>query len=472
MTKLGTDVFSESTDVNSLLANIEPRVSVNEEDIETLESRQDRLNPDTLAIWQADLSAKAGDTVTTKERSAGGGGGFTGDVVAGTGTANGLEILAHNTLSLSLEIRLDGFATLEQLGVVDQSGFQAALNLSNSTGVELSGKAAFTLTARINLPARFKLKSNFLDIVITASASYFSGSEGFMIFGDSATNIADSYIEGVHCIGGLADVTEDGIDRHGIRIDGCVNTSIRYCKAETLERGLLIRNGATGGEIAFNEALNCYNQGIGYIGTSGSPIRGVKLHHNFAQTVGFTTQAKMSGIRTEEVFDSEIFSNRARKCDIGLRWENTSDCEMHSNYGWENDKCGGELYNVSQRNHVHGNHFWDNNVSNQNDTSLAPDNKGNAGTKLSGLNIENDSNNNTITGNFCYQTIGGIGRQKYGIGINIRNLIGGGAADAYNIVTNNQCFNNELRGIEDRGIANNVNNNTDNSHFVDIVRNV
>jgi hypothetical protein len=65
----------------------------------------DRLNPATLAIWQADTSAQAGDVVTTAERSTGFGGGAIADIIAGTGTANGTFIVAHNTLSLSFEMR-------------------------------------------------------------------------------------------------------------------------------------------------------------------------------------------------------------------------------------------------------------------------------------------------------------------------------------------------------------------------------
>jgi len=66
-----------------------------------------RLNPATLAIWQADTSAEVGDVVTTKERSTGNGGGAAGDVISGTGTANGKTIVAHGSLSLSWVLKKD-----------------------------------------------------------------------------------------------------------------------------------------------------------------------------------------------------------------------------------------------------------------------------------------------------------------------------------------------------------------------------
>jgi len=67
----------------------------------------DRLNPATLVIWQADTSALAGDVVTTVERSTGNGGRATGKIIVGTGTANGLNIVAHNTLSLSFSLIIE-----------------------------------------------------------------------------------------------------------------------------------------------------------------------------------------------------------------------------------------------------------------------------------------------------------------------------------------------------------------------------
>jgi hypothetical protein len=81
-----------------------------------IDDSNDRLNPATLAIWQADTSASAGDKVTTKERSTGDGGGAAGDVITGTGTANGFEIVAHDTLSLSWVLRPSIPAKLQEYG--------------------------------------------------------------------------------------------------------------------------------------------------------------------------------------------------------------------------------------------------------------------------------------------------------------------------------------------------------------------
>lgn len=99
----------------------------------------DRLNPDTLAIWQADTSALAGDVVTTKARSTGNGGGATGDVIVGTGSANGFEIVAHNTLDLSWVLRFYGVVIVETLGDptdVNVRSAAAALSVSSDTVIK------------------------------------------------------------------------------------------------------------------------------------------------------------------------------------------------------------------------------------------------------------------------------------------------------------------------------------------------
>lgn len=60
------------------------------------------------------------------------------------------------------------------------------------------------------------------------------------------------------------------------------------------------------------------------------------------------------------------------------------------------------------------------------------------------------------------------GFQKYGICLNPANRTGVGTGPAYNIISNNQVFNNDLNDIEDRGYYNNVNNN--NTFYVTITK--
>lgn len=100
----------------------------------------DRTNPATLAIWRADTSSLAGDVVTTKERSTGNGGGTVGDVIAGTGTANGGNIVAHASLSLSWVMRLD----LEDSKKASAWGILADFN--GTTGTDNAARIELAMT--------------------------------------------------------------------------------------------------------------------------------------------------------------------------------------------------------------------------------------------------------------------------------------------------------------------------------------
>lgn len=68
-----------------------------------------KLGPLTVAAMTADVrfsTADAGKSVpTTKEFSTGNSGGATYDIIAGTGTANGIDIIAHDTVSISFVVR-------------------------------------------------------------------------------------------------------------------------------------------------------------------------------------------------------------------------------------------------------------------------------------------------------------------------------------------------------------------------------
>jgi hypothetical protein len=70
----------------------------------------------TLALAKADTNIVAGDAIILKEHTSGNGGGGIWDVIAGTGTANGIDKVAHDTLSLTFVYRLDEIVQLKQIG--------------------------------------------------------------------------------------------------------------------------------------------------------------------------------------------------------------------------------------------------------------------------------------------------------------------------------------------------------------------
>ena len=69
----------------------------------------------TLAGWQSSTNPKEGDQVSLVERTTGNNGGFIGVVIAGTSTADGIGVIAHNTLVFSLVV-------IDQTGEIDKYG--------------------------------------------------------------------------------------------------------------------------------------------------------------------------------------------------------------------------------------------------------------------------------------------------------------------------------------------------------------
>ena len=176
MTKLGSDSFSEITDT-------EANIQQNTKDISELQAEEARLNPSTLAIWKADPLAAAGNVVTTKERTAGKGGGATGDVIAGTGTANGLNIVAHDTLSVSWDLRLGDEISALAFGVPsDGSDGLAAITAALATGipVKLDANNTFNVSDEILIESfrTLKLGANTTLIGATSPAVRVKGQRG------------------------------------------------------------------------------------------------------------------------------------------------------------------------------------------------------------------------------------------------------------------------------------------------------
>ena len=71
---------------------------------------------DLLADLTADTSLKVGDKCKTAEREAGKEGGAEHTVISGTGTANGRDIIAHDTLSLSVVLKSEPLPSVAQWG--------------------------------------------------------------------------------------------------------------------------------------------------------------------------------------------------------------------------------------------------------------------------------------------------------------------------------------------------------------------
>ncbi len=100
------DIFIVGDYKNTLTDNVNVQifggVPITESGSEAVSATIARLNPDTVAIASADTSLLVNDVLNIEEYSTGNSGGAEWDVIAGTGTANGVNKVQHDTLQLTL----------------------------------------------------------------------------------------------------------------------------------------------------------------------------------------------------------------------------------------------------------------------------------------------------------------------------------------------------------------------------------
>ena len=113
----------------------------------------------TLTLAKADPNIIAGDAVNLAERTTGNGGGGMWNVIAGTGTANTYNIVAHDTLSLSFVLRVGNSVDPKLFGAVfDDSA-------DDSGAIQACFTYAGENNCRVDLPAGI---SRFTGILIDA----------------------------------------------------------------------------------------------------------------------------------------------------------------------------------------------------------------------------------------------------------------------------------------------------------------
>lgn len=138
----------------------------------------------TVAAALAATDIIAGDILSVKEHTSGNGGGeATWEVVGGTGTANSVSRLAHDTLSLTLVYQVDGMVNARALGIISDNGvteqreeIQAVCDLFLLNDVFFpNGVYLITPTTNINGVT-----------IIAGSSTRLIGEPGTIFYGDNA----------------------------------------------------------------------------------------------------------------------------------------------------------------------------------------------------------------------------------------------------------------------------------------------
>lgn len=286
-------------------------------------------------------------------------------------------------------------------------------------------------------------------------------------------NIQNTVLSDLQIIGSDDRYYGLGTDRHGIRIEKGINCVVQRCKASFVEKGIIFYDSSYNCKIIDCETYHCFYSGLGsYAHSAGSKqnkyiqILNNKCYYNVDSIRGDTVSSP-SGIVTEETYFSNVKGNTCNNNGTGIRIENSDNNIISLNIVRENRKAGISLYNDSKRNTVSGNQCIDNGVwvTDWEDSTLYVANdtivkrRGNKWTSFSGIELQYQCNNNTVTGNICYNSTGGIGRQLFGIAVNVRNFNDTTEAECNNTIVGNQCINNEIMQIMDKGYWNKISNN-------------
>lgn len=141
----------------------------------------------SLASALSDGGIIENDAINLKEHTTGSGGSAMWDVISGTGTANGTWRVAHDTLSLTLVLRLDGVMNFPQIGAIGDGATDdtAAFTAAAATGFDFEGVNGdvYLITSKVTF-AGVKIEGNdatikntihFIVIEINGSDTTFNG---------------------------------------------------------------------------------------------------------------------------------------------------------------------------------------------------------------------------------------------------------------------------------------------------------
>ncbi len=247
----------------------------------------DKLNPPTLAAMTADTRFTADDVgvsvPTTKERSTDNGGGARYDIIAGIGTADGFNIIAHDTESISFVLRdsyplnakaygvskdntdagnvlaLNAcFASLPSFSAVAVSPHAGAVQLAAATdGAGAVAAYNFDTTGgEVLIDAVTEFSGDKSTLIRLTAGTTFIGARDRTTLSNQHITIRDMSIEKDS---GLSITGTIGIDLLNCSYNNLINLRIRTFEKGIVAGGLSTDaiNGGFYGNYFFNEIANC-----------------------------------------------------------------------------------------------------------------------------------------------------------------------------------------------------------------------
>ena len=270
----------------------------------------------------------------------------------------------------------------------------------------------------------------------------------------------DFIIEGLEFQGTETAYVNDGLTTRCIYANTVTDFVVRECKFSKTEIGTHIDATGTRGIVERCVATSCYYNGFRIEGTSTSDRSTYMIVRDNICYDNDGGLGRGSGIHTKFCDYSTVVNNSCYGNGAGgIRIQRTGFSVVEGNICRDNGTSGINLYNNTDNCIITGNICISNATARQGDVDITlvagetyTDDKGNAGTGMSGISVENVGNNNMIIGNMCANESGNF--QGYGIGLNLRNFPNTTTSSEKCIVAFNTAYGNLHGQIEDRSQTN------------------
>lgn len=216
-------------------------------------------------------------------------------------------------------------------------------------------------------------------------------------------SLSEVMLSGLDVRGDVTEFTDNGFNTYGIYFEASDLIKISDVIVRDVENGVSVRDGCTNCTIERITAIDCFYHSVSSWATSADPNRRITFRniHSYGTSI-LQRLAPVSGLFFEETYDSSAMDIIAHDTIVGVRVENSCDNTLTNIRSYENFGVGFNLYNSAQRNTVSNVVTYNNNRGNHD--AVDSTTRGNDNTLCSGVNIENNSNNNSLSNINSFQT--------------------------------------------------------------------